>query len=645
MTREALNLGVCLRLVVGATLFLAFPAPVSAVVSDVHLIDGPSSDLVGEVDAAMSEDGTGGVVYTKNVGGRAQVFVAPFLDGVWRRPQRVDDGQDFDSSWPRIAAGDDGRLLVTWVEDFGIQTDRIYSATLDPGGVGFREPVPVDFDVGNATSTYPDLTMARGGQAYIAYNVVTDTSPSNPPGYVGMDVRVSRYSNRLWTAVGSRIDRNSSIPMREPADGIGPKIGIDIQGQAVVAWLEPDDDFVDRVWARRVFGGQTGIPIQVSPSVWEEKPLRGGVTAFDLDVAGFGQASVAFRQLPGQASALDAPRIMAAGTPDVFTQGANKFSPAVLADGEARGGVGAPAAAVDPVGIFSAVFGGGSATFLGNGDEFSAYGTTRIDGGASAATPEPRVDSAETGAAVVAWRELRENSGVLAIQERRADGVAESTTLSAPGGGQVAPPALGGSGLGDAVVGFAQGTGSARKIAATVVDAPPDPFLVLVPQGWQSHEKIPLAWDPSPNAIGDVTYSVSVDDEPVKEGITDHETKLGRNQIGDGKHRIQIFAVDEIGQETGSSTAPVQVDRRRPEVKVRGGRTAQLRVTEGSGGSGLRGVEVSWGDGTKNRLKSKSGSEARDRHRYDRPGRYLVKVTAGDAAGNVTTKRVRVRAR
>ena len=33
-----------------------------------------------------------------------------------------------------------------------------------------------------------------------------------------------------------------------------------------------------------MFGGQTGIPVQVSPSEWEEQPLRGGVTGFDLVV-------------------------------------------------------------------------------------------------------------------------------------------------------------------------------------------------------------------------------------------------------------------------------------------------------------------------------------------------------------------------
>ncbi|HEU4944049.1 MAG TPA: hypothetical protein VFT10_02700, partial [Solirubrobacterales bacterium] len=128
-------------------------APVStrAVVSDVHLVDGPSADAIDVADAAMSEDGSGGIVYLRRVDGRAHVFAAQFSDGAWRPPQRVDVGQTFDSSWPRIGAGDGGRLVVTWVQEFGIESDRLFSATLDPGARGFQTPVPVDCNVGEAT--------------------------------------------------------------------------------------------------------------------------------------------------------------------------------------------------------------------------------------------------------------------------------------------------------------------------------------------------------------------------------------------------------------------------------------------------------------------------------------------------------------
>jgi hypothetical protein len=274
--RDRASLGFCLPsalALAACALAVAGPPFAIASISDVQPIDGPSADVVEIGGAAMAEDGSGGLVYLKRAEGRNHVFVSRFRDGSWSAPQRVDVGQSFDSSWPRIAAGDGGRLLVTWVQEFGAETDRMFSATLDPGATGFQEPVPVDFNVGEATATFPSLTMNAGGQAYLCYLVVTDTSPANPPGFLGIDVRVARYNNRLWSVLGNPIDRNPAIPMPVPSAATGPRIGIDAGGAAVVAWREPDDEFINRVWARRVFGGSVGIPLQVSPSSWEGAPL------------------------------------------------------------------------------------------------------------------------------------------------------------------------------------------------------------------------------------------------------------------------------------------------------------------------------------------------------------------------------------
>ncbi len=263
-----------------SALLLIAPACARAIVSDVQPIDGPGADVIDVADAAMSEDGTGGIVWLKEVDGHPHVFAAQFRNGAWGPARRVDVGQGFESSWPRIGAGDGGRLVVTWVQEFGIESDRLFSATLDPGASDFQPPVPIDFNVGEATSTFPDLAMARGGQAYLAYRVVTDISPANPPGYVGADVRVARYNGRLWSVLGTPIDRNINAPVRLPTEENSPKVGIDVQGGGVVAWQEPDDEFVDRVWARRLFGASVGIPLQVSPSSWEGAPLRGPADAF-----------------------------------------------------------------------------------------------------------------------------------------------------------------------------------------------------------------------------------------------------------------------------------------------------------------------------------------------------------------------------
>ena len=93
----------------------------------------------------MAPDGTGGIVYRKRVDGRTHIFAAQFDGAPGARRSSVDSGQAFDSSWPVIGAGNGGRLVVAWVQEFGPSSDRLYSAGLDPGatplpGAGARRP-------------------------------------------------------------------------------------------------------------------------------------------------------------------------------------------------------------------------------------------------------------------------------------------------------------------------------------------------------------------------------------------------------------------------------------------------------------------------------------------------------------------------
>jgi hypothetical protein len=642
-------------------ILLAWPALARAEISDTHLIDGPSAEVVGIEDTAMAEDGSGGVVYLRTVGGRKHVFAAAFRDGAWGAPQRIDVGQDFDSSWARIGAGDRGRLIVTWVQEFGISSDRMFSATLDPGGTSFQAPVPVDFNVGEATSSYPDLAMNAGGQAYLTYFVVNNVSPTNPPGYVGASVRVARYSNRLWSVLGNPVNRNPAAPLREAGEANGPRIGIDAQGNGVVAWQEPDDEFVDRIWARRLFGSTPGVPLLVSPNSWEGAPLRGPADAFALDVAGFGQAAVALRQQPGQASKLTAPRLFVNEMPDAFAKGAAAFKGPRLVDGGVPPALGAPSVGTEPNGGFIAGFGSGFDTVLAAGDIELVKPVERLDEGGSAVAGDPLVDLAETGASVAVWKELR-GSGLVGVQERRSDGVIDPAGLSAPGGGAIEALRLGGSGLGDAIVAWTQGKDANAQVAAAVVDAPPDPFFVQTPESWKRQSKVTIHWAAAVNAIGGVTYSVSVDDEPVGKPTRKLFAKLLSRRVGDGRHRIQVFAIDSAGQETGSHSAIVKIDRRPPRVKVRRqGRRLLVSVSDGARRetAGLKGsaVKIRFGDGDGrkkgggtviSRASRKRGKGVKAvvktmRHTYSSPGSYLLRISARDRAGNVTELERRVR--
>ena len=620
---------------------LAWAAPAFGEVSDTHLVDGPSAEVVGAADAAMAEDGSGGVVYLRKEGGRNHVFVARFAAGAWTAPQRVDLGQDFDSSWPQIGAGTGGRLLVTWVQEFGAGTDRMFSATLDPGASGFQAPVPVDFNVGEATSTFPDLTMNAGGQAYLAYVVVNDTSAVNPPGYVGASVRVARYNNRLWSTLGAPVNRNPAAPLRLPTEAAGPRVGIDLRGNGVVAWQEPDDEFVDRVWARRLFGTSVGIPLAVSPASWEGAPVRAPADAFALDVSGFGQAAVAVRQQPGQSGALTAPRLFVNEMPDAFSADGKAFTGARLGDGGVQPTLGAPSVAVEPNGAFVAGFAAGPSTYLVGGDPAGVGAPERGDQGGSSVAGEPLVDLAETGAAVAAWREQRGASGTVAVREQRADGVIDPAALRSPSGGLVSDLRMGGSGLGDALLAWTQGSGANAQVVAAVVDAPPDPFNVETPEGWKRTPKVTIHWPEATNAVSAVRYSVSVDDEPVGKATAKLFARLKSKRIGNGRHRVQIFAIDRSGQQTGSRNGVLLIDRKPPRVRLRQrGRRLVVTVVDGprretSGVKASR-LKIAFGDGRPGRAA---------RHTYAHAGSYRLRVRAADRAGNVVrfARRVRVR--
>ena len=116
------------------------------------MIDGPSRTSSTSARSRWRRTARGGIVYRKRVDGRVHVFAAQFDGARLAPPQRVDAGQRFDSSWPAIGAGNGGRLVVAWVQEFGPASDRMYSAALDPGARRFQAPVPVDLNVGEATA-------------------------------------------------------------------------------------------------------------------------------------------------------------------------------------------------------------------------------------------------------------------------------------------------------------------------------------------------------------------------------------------------------------------------------------------------------------------------------------------------------------
>lgn len=631
-----------------AALAWACAAPGAAArISDPVLVDGPSADLVDLGDVDMAEDGTGGLVYRRRVDGRTHVFAARFDGRAWSAPARVDAGQRFDSSWPQVAAGEGGRLLVTWVQELGAGTDRMFSALLGPGATRFGVPIPVDFNVGEAIATYPSLAMNPVGTAYLAYRVVFATSQGSsslPAGTVDADVRVARTTGSLWSVAGQPLDRNPVQPVATPTAANSPRVGVDRNGTAVVAWQEPDDDQVDRVWARRVFDLRFGNVLQVSPSKLGTAPLQAGADAFALAVAGFGEAAIAFRQRRDPDAGLERTRIFTNTMPEAFSDKAASFAGARLAgDGGPDGEPGAPSIAVTPRGSLLAGFGIGVASYAATGDDAAAGPTLRLDDEASLVAGDPVTQLAEDGAAVFAWKVLRDGLGGVAVEERRADGVVTKDVLSAPGGGAVADLRAAGSGVGDAAIAFLQGSGPTAQVGAAVVDAPPQQFAVEAPLDFTRARRVEIGWDPAEHAIGSIRYAVAIDDEEVADNLAATRTTIDAGEAGDGAHTVVVTATDGAGQATESTPAQIKIDRTAPRVRLRRrGRALTIALGDGAGASGVlaSATSIAFGDGTRVR-----GRRTNVRHRYRRTGRFRVVVTTRDRAGNRATLRRVVRVR
>ncbi|MBA2347707.1 MAG: hypothetical protein H0V81_05365, partial [Solirubrobacterales bacterium] len=589
-------------------------APAGASIADATAIDGPSADIIALDGVAMAEDGTGGLVYRKRVAGRTNVFVSRFTAQGWQPPRRVDVGQAFNSSWPAIGAGNGGRLVVTWVHEFGANVqNRMYSAVLGPGATRFQDPVAVDLDVREGLDAYPSLSMSRGGAAYLTYRVVySSQDPNLPPGFVDADVRLARFAGSFWSVFGQPVDRNPVQPVRTPTALNGPRVATDAAGNAVVAWTEPDDELIDRVYARRIFGATPGFVLQASPGGdpgAEGRPLRAGPDQFDLALSPFGEAAIAYRQLPASGASFTRPRAYVNLLPSVFSEKAGAFVGIKAVDtGGADGptdGLGTVRVGVDDQGGFTAAVGRGVAGLLVPGDELSVGEPERLDEGGSVTPPDPFVERGPDGALAASYS-LSDAAGAagVGLLQRNPEATGERKVVATESGGPVSTLLSDGSGLGDAAIAFLQGEEALTTIAATSVDAPPGGFSVATPPEFVRTRQVELTWDEAPAGVGAVRYELLIDGQDFGKQIKGLERTVSAREVGDGDHEVVVAAVDAGGQRTRTEAASLKIDLEAPRVRLTApgrSRRATVRLADGTPGevSGVAASRstVAWGDG------------------------------------------------
>ena len=239
--------------------------PARAVILPAQTIDGPSEDIVGFGGVAMAEDGTGGLVYLKRVGGRrARVRLAlrrrPLAGADPGRHRRAVRGQL--AAHRRRRRRRAGRRVGDAVRDRG-QRARRRAARRDARSrrLGFGPAQLIDPDIRDGTGTSPDLAMSSTGQADVVYRVVNNEDeptgqriPAAAPrrrrrGSARRALRrrdAGLRSARSTATRGSRCARRPK-PTRRRSRSARPATGSS-SGRSRTS------NGVARIWARRLFG-------------------------------------------------------------------------------------------------------------------------------------------------------------------------------------------------------------------------------------------------------------------------------------------------------------------------------------------------------------------------------------------------------
>jgi len=612
------------------------------------VLNGPSPTILDVDGAAMAADGSGGVLYRVLVGGQPHLFVSRFLNGLWQPPVQVDGGQQFAATFPAIAAGEGGRLLVVWAEPWAtvnqVTRYELMSAEIDPGAAQFGPAVQVDpKDIGDGTAAYPSLAMAPNGQAYVAYRAVTNSLVGSTivpprPGDELIDVRVARYNGQglSWTSLGN-INDHPQLTMRHPSQSNAPAIGVSRAGNAVVAWQEPDASGVARILARRLFGNRVGTAVlDVSATSANGQPIDAEADAPAIAVGTFGEAKIAYRLAGGAGSPYGSARILMNTLPsEVDPNGAKLQGVTVLAGAPT---LGPPSVSSDTVGEFRTAFTAGSSTQLVSGDNFHASSAPLPLGPAAGAQTLTSINPA--GGGITVWPSVGASGlPVIAAREDFAQGAWQSALLSAPISGPVGPPALGSSSNGDALIAFAQGPPDQQQVMAAVVKAPPGKFIATAPVGWVKGSAAKISWEAPAEAFGATTYSVLVDGRLRARGLTRLATSLDPRGLGDGVHRVQVLAIDSLQQQTMTSNVTLKIDANPPEAIVRhlAGRRIAVRVIDRASGALAKATTIAFGDG------GHSARKLSARHTYQSAGSYTITVHSRDKVGHTLNVNLRVR--
>ncbi len=591
------------------------------------VLDGPSPNIVGLSGMSIARDGTGGLVYLKNSGGRQHVFVSR-LAGSFQAPEQVDAGLPGPSSQPVIAAGNGGLLLVAFINGGELYVvDHLSTAT------GYSAPIPLAAGASN-----PAIAITNLGKAYLAFTVA---------GAGGHDVRCAYYYQGDWALQSAPLD---TVPADDAGTGAGrPAVAASGDGVGIVAWGEAGHIFTRRVWgtAPSVVFEQADPP---SLGGWHEASSSDPVLATGGDSS---YVAVAFREMFANGAQQQSRVLMQR------LQG-SAYDGVVQVDGLSTPG----ADGGDQPQVEAAEYGQGFVTSERDSshelvamqllDNESPGAVFRVDSLPNSSAPFAAPASAGFHSTLVAWQE-DPFVGSPEIRARFFDGtsIGPEEVLSSPSMGPTdAADGLAAAGdiAADAAVAWVQGQAGSRSIVAAQLYQPPGSFHALKAFRYSRTTAPTLSWSPSPEFWGQIRYLVSINGVEVAQTTRTSVRIPAAAQLAQGRHRWQVTAVNPAGLGKIDGAATVFVDTIPPSVHIRlgGRRTAgsrlvlRVRATDAvvvprAAASGIKEVRVKWGDGTSSRINQSKT------HLYPAARRYKITVTVTDRAGNKTVVVLKIR--
>jgi hypothetical protein len=573
---------------------------------------------------SVARDGTGGLVYLKNVGGVAHVFVSRLLGGSLQTPTQVDAGLLGPSSQPVIAADPAGLLLVAF-----INAGQLYVVGAAGGLAPLGAPTALFEGAGN-----PALSLSNFGKAYLAFTAA---------GAGGGDVRAAYYYQGQWAIEPAPLD---AVASDDAGTGAGrPQVVAAGDGIGIVVWGENG-----HVYSRRLSGTTPSVVYEQAdvPTLdgWNE------ISAGDPVISSGGDSSyaeVAFDEVIGSGTARQSRVLMS-------RLHGSQYDRIVEGDGELTAGpegAAQPAAAVTEYGAGFVTSEHDQshelyATALGTNE--AAGTTTRVDSLSNATAPDAVPATAGLFSTLIAWQQNPGTTGPAEIRVRYAPNGADlgpEQVISSPTlGATDADSGLAAAGdvAGDALIAWVQGTGAGTQIVAGQLYQAPGGFVPEQTFRYAVSASPVLSWSPASELWGAPEYTVKLDGVPIAQ--TQATAIRTPAAVANGPHTWQVTAVNHAGLSTAARTATVFVDTVPPRVSltITGVRTVKstlqidLNYTDSppplppSDASGIASVQVRWGDGSSS---TKLGHIKY--HAYKRRGTYPVTVIVKDRAGNKTT--------